>query len=127
MFKMIINRFFQASHQLPDSKDLVSKDCLNLHGHSYLCKVTFESEENKRTGMVVDFKAIGEIIDKLDHKFINEVFEKESFKVESTAENIAVFIYNKIIKQFPDLEMLEVSICEGFKGEQSNWITYDGK
>lgn len=130
MFKMTIKRHFDAGHQLPDSEHLVTKACARLHGHSYLCEVSFLSEDNKKGGMVVDFKAIKNIIDELDHQFINDVFKKNGFLHESTAENIAKYIHKRINEEFnSDVEFylidLEVGIAEGYKGlEYSSWVWY---
>lgn len=128
MYKLIVNRFFDASHQLPDSEDLVTKACAQYHGHTYLARVTFESEKNDRHGMVVDFKAIKNVIDLLDHRFINDIFSKypEFLGVPPTAENIARFIHTEIRNQISGLVDLKVGICEGYKGEEaSSWSYYE--
>ena len=126
MYKLEINRLFDASHQLPDTEHLLTKACANYHGHTYYAKVVFESHKNNRGGMVVDFKGIKEIIDELDHQFINDIFEEyyDEF-VPSTAENIAHYLYHRIQEKYPDLENLRVGICEGYKGrENSSWSWY---
>lgn len=115
--------FIEAAHQLPDSENLVTKKCTNLHGHTYCIKVECEGM-NDRNGMVVDFKAIKEIINELDHQNINNVF-KVSFGWEdkpTTAENIALFLKDKIYESFKDLG-IHIRICEGYKGEQSSWVS----
>ena len=35
MYKLEVNRFFDAAHDLPDSENLITKQCTNLHGHTY--------------------------------------------------------------------------------------------
>ena len=126
MYKLEIKRFFDAAHRLNDGPDLVTKACARLHGHSYLCAVTFQSNKADRNGMVVDFKAIKNIIDIFDHQFVNEIFLQNNIHEEATAENIAKFIWDKISIQYPDLESLKVSICEGYKGpDNSSWASYE--
>src|SRR3990167_2423140 len=128
MHKIIIKRFFDAAHQLPDSNNLITKQCASLHGHTYLVEVSCKGA-NKRSGMVVDFKAIKEVIDILDHKYINDIFIEHGFGEKntisdinyiypSTAENIAKFLYEKIRKEYPDLDEVSVRLCEGYKGEE---------
>ena len=86
--------------------------CKNLHGHSYKCLVELTGDPDEN-GMVMDYydlkKVVEPIIDELDHSFMVykkdiemiEVLEKlNSRKVvvdfETTAENICVYLLNKI-------------------------------
>jgi len=84
---------FETAHQLTDS---YSKECREIHGHSYKCEVTFEGNVDEETGMVMDFKLINEllqnVIDKYDHKFFN----KGIFGGNPTAENMAKDIFNMV-------------------------------
>jgi len=93
---------FETAHQLTDS---YSKECQNIHGHSYKAEVTFEGEVHEETGMIVDFKFIKEslepVLDKYDHKF----FTKETYGKNPTAENMAWDIFN-IIKNNPNVGIL---------------------
>lgn len=127
MHKLQLTHFFDAAHQLPDSQHLVTKKCANLHGHTYAVIVkAFGS--NSQGGMVVDFKGIKEIIDELDHVFINDVFKNHVNWAEtpSTAENIAIFLYERIQEEYGKyLEQCIVSVDEGYKGvERANWVSY---
>ena len=118
MHKLIVKRFFEAAHQLPNTDNLLTKECCRLHGHSYLAKIEFEGS-NDRSGMVIDFKGIKEVVDILDHQYINDILN-----VPSTAENIAKFFYIEIMKRY-DLKNLRISIIEGYHGEElSNWVEY---
>lgn len=127
MHKVRVTRFFEAAHKLADSEDLITKQCARLHGHTYHAIVTFDSKKTFRHGMTVDFRGIKDIIDVLDHRYINDIFSEDLiFQYEQpTAENIAVFIHEKIKKEYPDLSNLSVSICEGYKGAgHSSYVTY---
>jgi len=134
--KLIVKHFFDACHMLPDSCHLVSKGCRNLHGHTYAVIVEAEGE-NERAGMIVDFKAIKDVVDQFDHTSIlkrgphtESLFEivggNKPFvflEAEPTAENIAREIKHRINKAFPDLKNLVVKVCEGYKGqERGSWI-----
>jgi len=86
---------FDAAHFLPNHKG----KCASMHGHTYRLEVTVVRENGKLMnegsdeGMVVDFydlKAIvtTEVIDKMDHKVLNEVLP-----FRTTAENMAAHIF----------------------------------
>ena len=82
---------FEAAHKL----DLpYESKCKNLHGHSYLCAVTFKSLDGELNddGMIVDFVFIKKIIkeyieDRLDHAYLNDIFE-----TNATAEIMSKWI-----------------------------------
>lgn len=117
--KLQIKHFFDASHQLPDTEYLVSKGCARLHGHTYAVQVTLESEELKG-GMVVDFRAVKDIIDELDHQHVNDIFKKDNYDKESSAENIALWLVKRIKEDLGFTAV--VAICEGYKGaEKASW------
>lgn len=95
IMKVTKNFTFDAAHFLPNHKG----KCSNMHGHTYKLEVTVVRENGKLMesgsdeGMVIDFsdlKAIvkAEVIDKVDHKVLNEVFP-----FRTTAENMAVHIF----------------------------------
>ncbi len=121
--KLKVRHFFDASHQLPDTPDLISKGCARLHGHTYAVIVELEGD-NSRNGMVVDFKAVKDVIDTLDHQHINSIFEQKGIHYPPTAENIAIFLVD-LIEIVLKIPVVKLSICEGYKGvERSSWVIY---
>jgi len=123
-YRLTVRQFFDASHQLPDTEYLVTKACARLHGHTYAVEVD-ASAEQLRGGMVVDFKAIKQVIDTLDHRHINEVFTERGYNEVSTAENIAKYIAHECQREMPDIVITEVRVCEGYKGrERASWAIY---
>lgn len=85
---------FETAHQLTDS---YSKECQTIHGHSYKCEVTFEGEIETKTGMVMDFKLIKEVLQPVVKKYDHKFFTKETFNRENpTAENMAMDIFNMV-------------------------------
>lgn len=123
--RITVRHYFDAAHQLPDSDELVTKACARLHGHTYAVIVDVERPDSNlnSAGMVIDFKAIKNEIDKLDHRFINEVFKDDEYDYPPTAENIAQWIYDKLWKI--GLTVKEVKVCEGYKGEdKASWAIY---
>lgn len=98
----VTKRFtFEASHNLID----YDGPCSNLHGHSYKLYVTVSGyvdtvSNNITDCMVIDFKDIKsivkrEVVDKLDHTYLNEVF------TQPTAEVMAVLIFQTLENAFP--------------------------
>lgn len=89
---------FEASHHLPHYEG----DCHNLHGHSYKLEVTIggeviESIENPKCGMIMDFKDLKQIVEKVaiskyDHSYLNDFFPNPT--AEIMVEQIAVDIIN---------------------------------
>jgi len=72
----ITKRFdFEAAHELPWHEG----KCKNLHGHSYKFEIDIEGEISDN-GILVDFYHVSSIVkenivEKYDHKFLNNFFE----------------------------------------------------
>lgn len=123
MFGLEVRHKIDASHQLEDSEHLVTKQCARLHGHTYGFRVKIEENNLNSAGMVVDFKAIKNIIDELDHRHINDVFKEQGIEKQPTAENIAQYIYLRILAELGLVS--EVWVAEGYRGEEwSSWAIY---
>ena len=101
--------------------------CGNLHGHSYICNITFSAEELGKAGnegMVIDLNDVKEIanqiIDPMDHAFAynkntTDPYEQEvialelkwnkrvvSFETRTTAEEMSKYILTNINKLLKD-------------------------
>ena len=99
---------FNSAHRLyrPDwsneKNETVFGKCNNpnYHGHNYEMIVSVTGKINPETGYVIDVKVLKDLIkseveENLDHKNLN--LEVPEFKnLNPTAENIAVWIYNKL-------------------------------
>ena len=88
--------YFEAAHQLNLSYE---SKCENLHGHSYKCAITItnDTDELNQDGMIVDFVEFKKIIkerieDRLDHKYLNDIFGETN----STAEYMSKWIAGEI-------------------------------
>jgi len=70
------------------------------HGHNYVLEVTVEGDPDPVTGMVIDLKALKEILEReivhpMDHRFLN--YEVEPFdKLIPTTENVASEIWRRL-------------------------------
>lgn len=83
---------FDSAHYLPQHEG----SCQFMHGHRWVCEITFQGDLDRLTGMVIDFKlakrVVNElIIEPLDHKLLNDVLP-----FVPTAENISMYIFNKL-------------------------------
>jgi 6-pyruvoyltetrahydropterin/6-carboxytetrahydropterin synthase len=77
---------FDAAHRLPD----YDGKCARVHGHTYKLEVTAACQPlDLVDGMAIDFAVMSrivqaEILDRVDHAYLNNVFE-----YAPTAENMA--------------------------------------
>ena len=96
---------FEAAHKLP----LVPKNhkCFNLHGHSFKVKICIDGQMNEM-GWVMDFSELKKIcspyISQLDHAYLNEIVGLEN----PTSENIAIWLWNRLRDQLPQLNSIQV-------------------
>lgn len=83
--------------------------CTGLHGHNWSITVTCQAETLDKNGMVIDFVEIKRLLqDKLDHKFLNDVFPGNP-----TAENIAKWIVDTVP------HCVKAVVCESSGNEAS--------
>lgn len=97
-----------CAHHLTDSQSLVTKQCLNDHGHNYKIKIQLTTY-SLIDGMVIDFGKIKEIVNALDHQNLNK------FINQPTAENLAKYIHDKIQKEVErrsDTVMIKIEVEE---------------
>ena len=98
----------------------------NFHGHNYELIVSLTGEIDNETGYVYDLGKLKNIVkneveDYLDHKNLN--LDIDDFKSKNpSAENIAVLIYNRLIKYFDDKYQLNITLYE----TPRNFVEYSG-
>ncbi len=106
----LIKRFgIEAAHLLPQVPE--GHKCRRLHGHSYKIELTVEGEVDPQTGWLMDFASITEAIapvhEALDHRYLNEIEGLEN----PTAENLARWIWHRLEKQIPLVEIRIDETC----------------
>ncbi len=126
---------FCASHRLynPEYSDERNAQVFGLcnnpngHGHNYVMEVTVRGEVHPETGMVLDLKALKqlvneEIILKVDHKnlnvdvpFLNDVIP--------TAENLAIRFWEILEPKLEGGGLYEIKLYES----ERNFVIYRGK
>ena len=102
---VIRKEHFNAAHRLFNAKwddakngKVFGKCALpNYHGHNYELEVKVTGTPDKKTGYVMDLKVLSDLVkqeihSRFDHKNLN-LDTKEFRKLNPTAENIAIVIY----------------------------------
>ena len=104
--------------------------CSNVHGHNYVLEVTIQGEPSPETGMVMDLKALKDIIveavvERFDHKHLN--LDLPYFKEKiPTPENLAVVIWELLESRLPgrqDLRLHRIRLHE----DGSFYVDYYGE
>ena len=94
MFTLYVRDSFAAAHRLEDYHG----KCEELHGHNFKVEVLVQGDAVGEGGMLLDFAILKgrlkEVLDELDHKYINEIpFFKER---ASSSEYLALYIYDRL-------------------------------
>jgi 6-pyruvoyltetrahydropterin/6-carboxytetrahydropterin synthase len=126
---------FNAAHRLhnPAKPDAWNAETFgpcnnpNFHGHNYELEVMVEGEIDPDTGYVVDVGVLkrlveAEVIRHLDHRNLNLDVPWFHDRLPS-AENIAVFIWERIVDRIPRGRLKRVRLWE----TPRNWVDYEGE
>ena len=94
MYEVTIIKSFSAAHILSQ----VGGKCEELHGHNFKVELTLGAPVLNQSGLLIDFRLVkkwlGEILDELDHKHLNEISYFTG--INPSAENVAKYIAEKI-------------------------------
>jgi len=98
----------------------------NYHGHNYELEVMVEGEIDQETGYVLDVGILkrlveDEVIRHLDHRNLNLDVPWFASRLPS-AENIAVFIWERLVDRIPRGRLSRVRLWE----TPRNWVDYEG-
>ncbi|KAL0984029.1 hypothetical protein UPYG_G00136090 [Umbra pygmaea] len=126
---------FSACHRLhsPTLSDEQNKEIFgkcnnpNGHGHNYKVEVTVRGKIDCHTGMVMNITDLKQLIEEvvmipLDHKNLDQDVPYFS-DVVSTTENVAVYIWDNLVKRLPANLLYEIKIHETDK----NIVVYRGE
>lgn len=122
----VVKKFeFEAAHHLPR----YSGPCNRIHGHSYKLEVGVTGPISADSGMIVDFKELKQvvkeqIIDYLDHYYLNEVRENLFPCGCPTAERMVIWmveILKAALLEFDEtLDLVLVRLYET-SGSYAEW------
>ena len=94
MYEVTIIKSFSAAHILSQ----VGGKCEELHGHNFRVEMSVGAPVLNQSGLLIDFRLVkkwlGEILDELDHKHLNEI--SYFAVINPSAENVARYIAQKI-------------------------------
>ena len=97
MYELKIVSQFAAAHQLREFEG----GCENLHGHNWKVEVYISGKNLEKNGLLIDFRLIKEAtkkaLEKLDHKFLNEL--EPFIDVNPSSENIARNLFESISRK----------------------------
>ena len=115
---------FNAAHRLnnpawnEEKNEKIFGKCNNssFHGHNYDLEVKVTGIPSADTGFVIDLKVLSDLIndnvlEKFDHKNLN-LDVKEFEKLNPTAENIVIVIYNILREKIDNNLDLQVRLYE---------------
>jgi len=96
MFEVVVHNHFASAHNLRGYQG----KCEELHGHNWKVAVSVTAEKLDSLGMVVDFgvlkKELQNLIERLDHKYLNDIPPFDS--INPSSENIACFIFRELAR-----------------------------
>jgi 6-pyruvoyltetrahydropterin/6-carboxytetrahydropterin synthase len=111
MFRVTVTRSFSAAHALK-----IGGKCEDLHGHNFKVDVTVEGRKLSPEGLLIDFRDLkkwtDEVLDELDHKYLNDLahFSGDC----ATSERVARFIFESLASRMKGnaLRIAEVTVWE---------------
>ncbi len=112
MYEVVVYTYFSAAHNLRGYRG----KCEELHGHNWKVSVKVGAEKLDQLGMVIDFKelkkTVNKVIQKLDHKYLNDVPPFDS--INPSSENIAYYIFQELKKAINTerIKVIRVSVWE---------------
>lgn len=87
----------------------------NGHGHNYVLEVSVTGEIHPETGMVINLvdldKVLHEVIEPLDHRFLNLDIEAFSTQIPTT-ENVALYLSNQLAGRLSECKLSRVRLYE---------------
>jgi 6-pyruvoyltetrahydropterin/6-carboxytetrahydropterin synthase len=106
MYELKILSQFAAAHQLREA----GGKCEQMHGHNWKVEVCVKGSKLGEDGLLIDFHdvkaATAEVIERIDHKYLNEVAPFD--QINPSSENIARHIFESISERL-DNERVRVS------------------
>ena len=86
-----------------------SHPCSELHGHTFYITLTVKGNLNPSNDFVIDYFDMDtifkvHIMDKADHKYLNDILDSNN----PSNELLAVWIWDNLIKELPGLHKVEV-------------------
>jgi 6-pyruvoyltetrahydropterin/6-carboxytetrahydropterin synthase len=122
MYRLNVKNHFSSAHQLRGYEGL----CKNIHGHNWKVRACVDCQETDEIGMAIDFGVLkdhlNELMEYLDHQFLNEI---EPFdKLNPTSENIARYLFQQLSARLND-QNARVQEIEVWENDNSSAIYFE--
>ena len=99
--------YFDAAHYMPGPQE--NNNYKKMHGHSYEITVRIYGKTDRNKDWVMDLEKLDIIVKPelsvLDHSVLNEIDGLE----KPTSENIAKWLWSRLIKKIKNLDSIEVN------------------
>jgi len=109
IYKVCVSDVFSAAHSIRSHGGVGRY----LHGHDFRVRVCASSAGLGAGNIAVDLKLLEEllreVIEKLDHRYLNEVLGVEDL----STEYIATYILSKLSSKLPEVYLVELCSTEG--------------
>jgi 6-pyruvoyltetrahydropterin/6-carboxytetrahydropterin synthase len=120
------HRYVNASWTEEENRRRFGK-AVNLHGHNYVLEVTIQGTPAPETGMVMDLKALKDVItkavlDHLDHKNLNVDLPAFAQRLP-TPENLTVVIWELLAPRLTGCSLYRVRLHE----DDGSYVDYYGE
>lgn len=117
MFEVKVEGHFSSAHHLLN----YDGECENQHGHNWKVEIYAQGEELNESNILIDFKVLkkelNKMLDRLDHKDLNEL---DAFKnISPSSEIISKYIYKELKKEIPQIS--KVCVWETERARASYW------
>jgi 6-pyruvoyltetrahydropterin/6-carboxytetrahydropterin synthase len=103
MYEITIKKSFSAAHVLKE----IGGQCEDLHGHNFLVEVSVAGDRLNDEDLLIDFRVlkgwIKEILEELDHKYLNDI--KYFKNINPSSERIAKLIHDRLAPKASDLNL----------------------
>jgi len=121
VYEVTIKKSFSAAHILKE----IGGKCEDLHGHNFIVEVTVRGASLNREDLLIDFRILkqwtNEILDQLDHKYLNEIALFR--EINPSSERIARYIHDRLTDQVKSLN-LNVSRVTVWESENARVAYY---
>ena len=122
MYELTIETSFSAAHQIRGYKG----KCEDLHGHNWKVQVHVLADKLNEIDIAIDFHALKrhthEIIEQLDHVFLNDIFPFT--EINPSSENIARWIFDSLKRKIND-ENVRVSAITVWESDSASATYYE--
>jgi len=122
MYELMVETTFSSAHQLRGYRG----KCEALHGHNWKVQVYVQAESLNEIDLAIDFhelkKYTNEVVEQLDHAFLNEIFPFT--EINPSSENMAKWIFDSLKKKM-DQEIVQLVAVTVWESDTASATYYE--